>query len=49
MESSFQKLRRGLWSSFIPWVIKAALFIFLFGTFIYVGMQYEQMFDGSTF
>lgn len=49
MESSFDKIRKNFFSTVIPWVFKAILIFFLIGVVFYVGSQYEQMFDGSTF
>ncbi len=49
MESSFEKIRKNFFSTVLPLVVKAALIIALIGMFLYIGSQYEQMFDGSTY
>lgn len=49
MESSFEKIRKNFFGVVIPFIIKAGLIIALVGMFLYIGSQYEQLFDGSTF
>ncbi len=49
MESSFEKIRKNFFGVVIPFTIKALLIIALIGMVLFVGSQYEQLFDGSTF
>ncbi len=49
MESSFEKIRKNFFGTVIPFAIKALLIIALIGMVLYIGSQYEQLLDGSTF